>query len=111
MQRRMRALGEVILRDPDVAGVSATTASTGGNGNAQTANTARFTIVLKPREERTQTASQIINRLRPQLAKVQGANLSMQIGRASCRERVCQYGSIEVVAGSIKKKKQDTKKD
>ncbi|HWM49037.1 MAG TPA: efflux RND transporter permease subunit [Xanthobacteraceae bacterium] len=78
MQRLMKVLAEVVLRDPDVAGVSATTASTGGNGNAQTANTARFTIVLKPREERTQTASQIINRLRPQLAKVQGANLSMQ---------------------------------
>src|SRR3546814_18385118 len=27
-----------------------------------------------------------------------------QIGRASCRERVCQYGSISVVAGPIKKK-------
>src|SRR3546814_18240550 len=28
-----------------------------------------------------------------------------QIGRASCRERVCQYVSISVVAGSLKKKK------
>src|SRR3546814_13822938 len=27
-----------------------------------------------------------------------------QIGRASCRERVCQYGSISVVAVSLKKK-------
>src|SRR3546814_16541220 len=27
-----------------------------------------------------------------------------QIGRASCRERVCQYVSISVVAGSLKKK-------
>src|SRR3546814_17535483 len=27
------------------------------------------------------------------------------IGRASCRERVCQYGTISVGAGSIKKKK------
>src|SRR3546814_14560880 len=27
-----------------------------------------------------------------------------QIGRASCRERVCQYVSISVVAGSSKKK-------
>jgi HAE1 family hydrophobic/amphiphilic exporter-1 len=78
MQRLMRTLGEVILRDPDVAGFNATTASTGGNGNAQTANTARFTIVLKPREERTHTASQIINRLRPEIAKVQGANLFLQ---------------------------------
>src|SRR3546814_14223727 len=28
-----------------------------------------------------------------------------QIGRASCRERVCQYVSISVVAVSLKKKK------
>src|SRR3546814_20279114 len=27
----------------------------------------------------------------------------VQIGRASCRERVCQYVSISVVAGSLKK--------
>src|SRR3546814_14054809 len=27
------------------------------------------------------------------------------IGRASCRERVCQYGAISVVAVSVKKKK------
>src|SRR3546814_19118965 len=27
-----------------------------------------------------------------------------QIGRASCRERVCQYVLISVVAGSLKKK-------
>src|SRR3546814_17821612 len=28
-----------------------------------------------------------------------------QIGRASCRERVCQYEKISVVAGSLKQKK------
>src|SRR3546814_17491964 len=30
---------------------------------------------------------------------------SEEIGRASCRERVCQYVSISVVAVSLKKKK------
>src|SRR3546814_13024962 len=30
-----------------------------------------------------------------------------KIGRASCRERVCQYVLISVVAGSLKKKLQD----
>src|SRR3546814_16428085 len=29
----------------------------------------------------------------------------VEIGRASCRERVCQYVEISVVAGSLKKKK------
>src|SRR3546814_17735487 len=31
-----------------------------------------------------------------------------QIGRASCRERVCQYVEISVVAGSLKKTKNTT---
>jgi hydrophobe/amphiphile efflux-1 (HAE1) family protein len=78
MQRQMRQLGNVILADPDVAGVSATTASTGGNGNAQTANTARFIIVLKPREQRTLTAVQIIDRLRPEAGKLEGVKLFLQ---------------------------------
>src|SRR3546814_17801321 len=29
---------------------------------------------------------------------------TVEIGRASCRERVCQYVEISVVAGSLKKK-------
>src|SRR3546814_11083157 len=33
------------------------------------------------------------------------ATMSGQIGRASCRERVCQYVYISVVAGSLQKKK------
>src|SRR3546814_12270670 len=33
-----------------------------------------------------------------------------EIGRASCRERVCQYVSISVVAVSLKKKKKRTNK-
>src|SRR3546814_19034010 len=31
-----------------------------------------------------------------------------EIGRASCRERVCQYGSISVAPGSFKKKNNTT---
>jgi HAE1 family hydrophobic/amphiphilic exporter-1 len=78
MQRLERVLGEIILHDPDVASFNSQAASTGGNGFAQTINTARFTIVLKPRPVRMATASQIINRLRPEIAKVPGANLFLQ---------------------------------
>lgn len=78
MQRLQRLLGEIILRDPNVAGFNSQSATTGGNGNAQTANTARFIIALKPRNERTLTASQIINQLRPEIAKVEGVNLFLQ---------------------------------
>ena len=51
---------------------------TGSTGGAQTANTGRGFIALKPRDERELNASQIIDRLRPQLAKVEGATLFMQ---------------------------------
>src|SRR3546814_13945775 len=34
-----------------------------------------------------------------------GFRLVAEIGRASCRERVCQYVSLSVVAVSLKKKK------
>src|SRR3546814_18002295 len=32
------------------------------------------------------------------------SNLAKEIGRASCRERVCEYVSISVVAGPLKNK-------
>jgi hydrophobe/amphiphile efflux-1 (HAE1) family protein len=78
MMRLQRELGAVLLRDPDIAGFVSQTGVTGGNGYAQTANTARFIIALKPRDKRTLSATEIINRLRPQIAKVEGANLFLQ---------------------------------
>ncbi len=75
MMRLQRAFGDVILRDPDIAAFGSQTGST---GLAKTANTGTFTIVLKPREQRELDASQIIDRLRPQLAKITGANLFLQ---------------------------------
>ena len=75
MMRLMHKLGAVILSDPDVAAFGS---FTGSSGSAQTANTGRYFIVLKPRDERTLTSSQIIDRLRPKLAKVEGANLFLQ---------------------------------
>ena len=75
MMRLLKKMGAVILKDPDVAGLATFTGSTGG---AQTANTGRGFIVLKPRDERELTSSQIIDRLRPQLAKIEGANLYLQ---------------------------------
>jgi hydrophobe/amphiphile efflux-1 (HAE1) family protein len=75
MMRLLSELGEVILRDPDVATFGSTTGSPNG---AHTANTGNFTIVLKPRDQRELNASQIIDRLRPQLAKVTGTTLYLQ---------------------------------
>jgi hydrophobe/amphiphile efflux-1 (HAE1) family protein len=75
MMRLMKKMGEVVMKDPDVAGMGTFTGSTGG---AQTANTGRGFIVLKPRDERELSSSQIIDRLRPQLAKIEGANMFLQ---------------------------------
>ncbi|MBN8958710.1 MAG: efflux RND transporter permease subunit [Rhizobiales bacterium] len=75
MLRLQKALGDVILRDPDVAAFGS---NMGNGGGASTSNTGRFFIALKPRDERTLTASQIIDRLRPKLDKVEGARLFLQ---------------------------------
>ena len=75
MMRLLQQMGDVIMHDPDVAGLGSFTGSSGG---AQTANTGREFIVLKPRDQRELTSSQVIDRLRPQLAKIQGANMTLQ---------------------------------
>ena len=75
MAQMMVKLGKVVASDPDVDAVGSAMGST---GSAQTANTGRFFIALKPRDQRTATASDIINRLRPQLAKVEGVSLVLQ---------------------------------
>jgi len=75
MMRLMHKVGDVIVQDPDIAGLATFTGSTGG---ANTANTARGFLVLKPRDERALTSSQIIDRLRPKLARIEGINAFLQ---------------------------------
>jgi HAE1 family hydrophobic/amphiphilic exporter-1 len=75
MKRLQQAIGDVIKNDPDVANFGSATGNTGG---AQTANTGRFFISLKPRDQRSLSARQIIDRLRPQLAKIMGVNIFLQ---------------------------------
>jgi hydrophobe/amphiphile efflux-1 (HAE1) family protein len=70
-----RELGEVLLADPDV---EAYASQTGNNDNPWTANIGRFSIVLKPQDQRKATASQVMARLRPKLAEIQGVTLFMQ---------------------------------
>jgi HAE1 family hydrophobic/amphiphilic exporter-1 len=73
MMDHQLALGEVVLKDPAVEHVGM---FMGGTGNAP--NNGRMFITLKSREERTESADQVIARLRPQLDKVQGAKLFLQ---------------------------------
>jgi HAE1 family hydrophobic/amphiphilic exporter-1 len=73
MKIHQEELGKIVQADPDVASVAM---SIGGSGGAL--NTGRMFITLKPRDERSANAQQIITRLRPKLEKVQGARLFMQ---------------------------------
>jgi hydrophobe/amphiphile efflux-1 (HAE1) family protein len=75
MMRLQQELGAIILRDPDVEAMGSQTGST---DSPNPANTGGFTIVLKPRDQRTASARQIIDRLRPQFAQVPGANVFLQ---------------------------------
>ena len=65
-------LMDVVAQDPDVASWGA---SLGGN---RPINNGFVMIGLKPRNERTASADQIINRLRPKLAQVQGGTMFLQ---------------------------------
>ena len=75
MMQLQREIDAVMLSDPAVDGVASQIGSTYG---AQTTNTGRFSVVLKPREERDLDASQVIDRLRPQLAKITGVAVYLQ---------------------------------
>jgi multidrug efflux pump len=75
MMDRQRAVADVVMRDPDVDNVSSFIGSDGTNA---TTNSGRLSIQLKPREQRKSNAQQIIERLKPQVAKVDGIELYSQ---------------------------------
>jgi multidrug efflux pump len=75
MAQRQQALAKVILQDPAVQSLSS---FIGIDGTNPTLNSGRIQINLKPRDERSSSASEIIRRLEPKLAKVEGITLYMQ---------------------------------
>ena len=79
MMDRELALAEVIAKDPDIATFAFAVGPTGGG--AQTTNNGRFWINLKPTGQRRAMADDIINRLRPQLARVSGVTLFLQVAQ------------------------------
>jgi multidrug efflux pump subunit AcrB len=74
---RQRALAEIVSKDPAVATVGM---SLGASGT-QTQNNGRFFITLKPRDQRDVSADEVIRRLRPKLAKIEGAALFLQVAQ------------------------------
>ncbi|RYI99333.1 MAG: acriflavine resistance protein B, partial [Acetobacteraceae bacterium] len=74
MARRTQDASAVLLRDPDIESIGVSVGAVGG----LTQNQARMFVTLKPREDRKAGAPEIIARLRPQLARLQGTVTLLQ---------------------------------
>ena len=72
MWSHLAAQAKVVGADPDVQDV-------GYSAGSSAYNTGTFNITLKPLEQRGASADQIIARLRPKLAAIEGANLYLQV--------------------------------
>ncbi|VVP09529.1 Multidrug resistance protein MdtB [Pseudomonas fluorescens] len=78
MVKKHLAMAEIVAADPAVAAFSH---SVGVSGSNQTIANGRFWISLKKRSERDVSASQFIDRIRPQLMKVPGIVLYLRAGQ------------------------------
>jgi HAE1 family hydrophobic/amphiphilic exporter-1 len=78
MSRLQEQLGAIVQADPAVHTIAMALGA--GVGNAAQ-NNGRMFITLKPRDERDVDAFQVISRLRPKLAEVQGARLYLQVAQ------------------------------
>ena len=68
---------KIVQADPAIATMSASTGG-GGGGGGGTINQGRVNIQLRPLAERKVSVYEVIDRLRPQLARVRGATLILQ---------------------------------
>ncbi|MHC8312949.1 multidrug efflux RND transporter permease subunit [Pseudomonas sp. GT1P32] len=78
MVKKHLAMAEIVAADPAVEAFSH---SVGVSGSNQTIANGRFWISLKKRSERDVSASQFIDRIRPQLMKVPGIVLYLRAGQ------------------------------
>jgi hydrophobe/amphiphile efflux-1 (HAE1) family protein len=75
MVQRVEAVISVVQKDPAVASIGS---QIGAGGATATLNQGRMFIALKPREERSESADQVISRLQTKLEAIQGITLYMQ---------------------------------
>jgi HAE1 family hydrophobic/amphiphilic exporter-1 len=78
MVKLQEKLGAIVQSDP---GVGTVAMALGAGVGAAAQNNGRMFITLRPRDERDADAFQIIARLRPKLAKVQGVRLYLQVAQ------------------------------
>jgi HAE1 family hydrophobic/amphiphilic exporter-1 len=88
MKLHQEAVAAIISQDPNIEGFMSSIGSGGGSSN-----TGRFFMRLKPRDQRKLSADEIIQELRPKLAKVAGIRVflknvpSIQIGGTSSKSQ------------------------
>ena len=75
MVERQRAIATIVAKDPNVESFMS---SVGGGGARSTANSGSLSLMLKPRSERSLSADEIIQQLRPKLATVPGIKVYLQ---------------------------------
>ena len=76
MLPKMNGFLDIIRTDPAVQTVTGSVG--GGSGGGGQSNTGSVNVALKPLAERKVSADDVINRLRPKLAKIAGAQLFLQ---------------------------------
>ena len=69
MERLQKMAMDVLAKDPDVANVGS---FIGSNNQAAPSNQGRLYVSLKPSDERRSSSFQVIDRLRPEFAKIPG---------------------------------------
>ena len=75
MKQHQLAVMEVVRQDPNVDSFSSTA---GAGGPSATGNLGRIFVTLKPRSERKLNADEVIQELRPKLAKIPGIQAFLQ---------------------------------
>jgi multidrug efflux pump len=101
MASRQQELARIILQDPDVESISS---FIGIDGTNTTLNSGRIQINLRDREKRSTTATEIIQRLQPKVARVDGIQCFLQASQdLTVEDRVSrtqyQY-SVEDASGA-----------
>src|SRR5439155_26743309 len=74
----VQKIADIVRQDPSVEGVVGFAGASSFNPSE---NTGRMFIQLKPHDQRGQTSDQIIQRLRPKVAQVEGVKFFMQSGQ------------------------------
>jgi multidrug efflux pump len=81
MQGKLDAFMAIVMSDPAVEHVTATTGSGGGGPGGGRRNSAQLFVSLKPMGVRQASSDQVIARLRPRLSQVPGADLFLNAGQ------------------------------